>query len=399
MGRTGCTNKTRKGGNVTDTAIQKTQPQGLEAWQGKLDLIKQTVAKGATDVELELFLYTCNRTGLDPLAKQIYAIKRKSKQGDQWIETLTIQTGIDGYRLIAERTGRYEGQDGPYWCGSDGEWRDVWLLATPPVAAKVGVYRAGFRDALYSVARFDAYKQTRFDRDAKKEVLMGLWAKMPDVMIAKVAEALALRRAFPQDLSGLYTAEEMDQADNGSVMPTPEPVQHRTPARQPAKAAAKVEDVMCSQCGGVNSHTADCPTKQPKQAPKQAEGQVIAPEKSDNKFRANFYVEQIRDGMTKSKAKFQTLTGIVRGRTDKIQIQVFHASLRENTGLLKDNWVDIEVTGKPKPSNPSETMYALENIFGCEDENGYTPWKDGKPAPEDVAQHGVPAGEVFGDTP
>jgi hypothetical protein len=183
-------------------------------------------------------------------------------------------------------------------------------------------------------------------------------------------------------------------------------------------------DVKCSACGGVNGHETDCATKQPfkpkaakpkaeakpepvpskqeqkqEEAPKQAEGQVIEPEKSDNKFRANFYVEQIRDGMTKSKAKFQTLTGIVRGRTDKIQIQVFHASLRENTGLLKDNWVDIEVTAKPKTSNPSETMYALENIFGCEDENGYTPWKDGKPAPEDVTQHGVPAGEVFGDTP
>lgn len=365
---------------MTDTAIQKTQPQGLEAWQGKLDLIKQTVAKGATDTELELFLYTCNRTGLDPLARQIYAIKRGAQ--------MTIQTGIDGYRLIAERTGKYAGQEGPWWCGDDGIWRDVWLNDKPPAAAKISVLRNDFEKPLTAVAVFKKYSAGQ-----------NLWLKMPDVMIAKVAEALALRRAFPQDLSGLYTAEEMDQADNGTIMPTPQPVQHRTPARQPAKAAAKVEDVMCSQCGGINSHTDDCPTKQPKQAPKQAEGQVLEPEKSDNKFRANFYVEKITDSVTGSKAKYQTLTGIIRGRTDKIRIQIFHASLRENTGLLKGNWVDIEVTGKPKPSNPSETMYALENIFGCEDENGYTPWKDGKPAPEDVTQHGVPAGEVFGDTP
>ncbi|HEY6022356.1 MAG TPA: recombinase RecT, partial [Candidatus Paceibacterota bacterium] len=82
-------------------AIQKAQPQEIAAWQDKLDLIKQTVAKGATNTELDLFLYTCRRTGLDPLAKQIYAIKRKSKQGEQWVDTMTIQTGIDGYRLIA----------------------------------------------------------------------------------------------------------------------------------------------------------------------------------------------------------------------------------------------------------------------------------------------------------
>jgi phage recombination protein Bet len=389
---------------VTDTAIQKSnqQPQGLEAWQGKLDLIKQTVAKGATDTELELFLYTCNRTGLDPLAKQIYAIKRKSKQGDQWVENLTIQTGIDGYRLIAERTGRYEGQDGPYWCGTDGEWKDVWLLSTPPSAAKVGVFRAGFRDALYSVARFDAYKQTRFDKDSKKQVLMGLWEKMPDVMIAKVAEALALRRAFPQDLSGIYTSEEMQQADNVEVTPTPEPVQHRTPARQPAKAAPKQnEDVMCSQCSGVNGHTADCPTKQPKQAaPVQAEGKVIEPESKDNKkYLAFFYVESVKDGVTKSKAPYQTLTGIIRGQQNKIQVQIFHASLRANTGLLKGNWAELEVSAKPKASNPTETMYAVENIIGCEDETGYTPWKDGKPAPEDITEHGLPVEEVFGDTP
>jgi hypothetical protein len=218
---------------------------------------------------------------------------------------------------------------------------------------------------------------------------------------AKVDATLSATRS-----SGVFTQdiEDMDVGDRSATTSpepktAPQPVQHRTPARQPAKAAAKVEDVMCSQCGGINSHTDDCPTKQPKQSPKQAEGQVIEPEKSDNKFRANFYVEKITDSVTGSKAKYQTLTGIIRGRTDKIRIQIFHASLRENTALLKDNWVDIEVTAKPKTSNPSETMYALENIFGCEDENGYTPWKDGKPAPEDVTQHGVPVGEVFGDTP
>jgi len=187
---------------MAERAIAVVQNGGLaapEMWQWnreQLDLMKATVAVGLTDNEFDLFVHVARHRRLDPFAKQIYAIRRGGK--------LTFQTSIDGFRLIAQRSMEYAGQDGPYWCGVDGVWREVWFDKTPPAAAKVGVLRTGFRDYVYAVARWTNYASVN---------TQNVWATMPDLMLAKVAEALALRRAFPEELSGLYTSDEMDQAD------------------------------------------------------------------------------------------------------------------------------------------------------------------------------------------
>src|SRR6266850_405983 len=151
-------------------------------------LIKRTICKDATNDEFQLFVQQCQRTRLDPFTKQIYFIKDKNGK-------VNVMASIDGLRLIADRSGVYAGQTKPEWCGQDGAWVDVWLQDKPPLAARVGVYRQGFVEPLYATAMYKAYAPSNASP-------YSTWGKMPEHMLAKVAESLALKKAFPNEMSG-----------------------------------------------------------------------------------------------------------------------------------------------------------------------------------------------------
>ncbi len=186
----------------------------------QVELLKKTVAKGANDDEFALFLHMCERTKLDPFAKQIYCLKRRTMDDEgKWVDAMVTQVGIDGFRLVAERTGDYCGQTAPQFFDAAGNAREVWLDSKkPPLACKVGVLKRGFTEPLYAIALYDEYVQRKRDGLPNRQ-----WKEKPTIMLAKCAEAMALRKAFPNDLSGVYTDDELPVGEVDDT-PTPTPV-------------------------------------------------------------------------------------------------------------------------------------------------------------------------------
>lgn len=166
----------------------------------RLQLLKDVFFKTASHEEFQLFVHACERTGLDPFMKQIYPVKRWDSTLKR--EAMTIQTGIDGYRLIAERTGCYAPGREPTF-SYDANGKVISATAYVKKLTKDGTWHE-----IPATAFFDEYCQKTKDGNPTS-----MWAKMPHSQLAKCAESLAIRKAFPAELSGLYTKEEMDQSD------------------------------------------------------------------------------------------------------------------------------------------------------------------------------------------
>ena len=190
-------------------------------------MIRETFANGANDSEFAVLMEVAKTRRLNPLMRQIHFVKRWTPRGDVW----SVQVSIDGLRAIAERTGLYAGQDEPEFTEEeDGSLK----------CCKVRVYRKDWPRAAVGVAYFAEYVQTTRDKQTGKVRPNEMWGRMPHTMLAKCAEALALRKAFPEDMGGLYTGDEMGQAENDR--PEPADVKHeRQPSReQPRQMPAEV---------------------------------------------------------------------------------------------------------------------------------------------------------------
>ncbi len=174
------------------TKIEKFSPVTSHFDEKQIELIKNSICKGATNEELQFFLMACQKTGLDPFSRQIYSVPRGNQR--------TIQTSVDGFRLIADRSGKYApGREPTYEYSKDGSL----LSATSYVMkqTKDGTWHEVSANACFS--EYNAGSP--------------LWKKMPRAMLSKCAECLALRKSFPAEMSGIYGQEEMDQSDNNKI--------------------------------------------------------------------------------------------------------------------------------------------------------------------------------------
>lgn len=171
----------------------------------QIDLMKRTIAKGASDDELKMFIQVCKGASLNPFLKQVFLVPRwDSREGR---EIRAIQVSIDGFRAIAESGGQYAGNDDPAFEGEEtvtvGDKTKKQVVH--PTKATVTVYKIieGQRYPFSATARWSEYYPG--------EKMGFQWHSRPFLMLGKCAEALALRKAFPKLLSGMYAQEEMEK--------------------------------------------------------------------------------------------------------------------------------------------------------------------------------------------
>jgi phage recombination protein Bet len=191
------------------TALAKIEPltHTISKVEDQSNLIKEIFCKGLESDEISLFLAVCKRSGLDPFVKQIYAVKRRDwKLGK---DVMTVQTSIDGLRLIADRTGCYApGEKQPFF-DYDNQGRLRSATCYVKKQTKDGTWHEFGVPVLYN-----EFVQTFRDKNSGELKPTNFWLNMGHNQLLKCSEAQGLRKAFPQELSQIYTSDEMQQAYN-----------------------------------------------------------------------------------------------------------------------------------------------------------------------------------------
>lgn len=203
---------------MNQVAVRQAEPNYLIPQQLK-DIYMKTVFNGLTEDEAVVAYRLAKRRNLDVEAKQIFFVPYTDKQGRR---SVVSQTSIDGFRLIASKSGKYGGSVDPKLTVKfkDGTKAVLSHEEYDPseidhiISGTISVINTDFPQPQTATALFKSYCKQYNGNPT------GLWATMPDVMILKCAEALALRKAFPQDLSGIYTSDEMEQAKNDNSFNT-----------------------------------------------------------------------------------------------------------------------------------------------------------------------------------
>ncbi len=312
--------------NAEHAALAVVAPKELAITPEQVTIARNTVAKGLNDAQFSVYLYNCQRQGVHPLDGLIVPIVRT----DAGESKLTFVTTVDLLRSRAADTDDYAGSDDPIF-----EYLDP-ANVNKPTAATVTVWKFvhGEKCAFTATARYDEYYP------GEKQGFM--WRSKPHVMLGKCAEGLALRKAFPKQLAGLYLEEEL-QKDNKparSTKPAEKPVgqvkcsecnaigmhlpkcskRQTAPATTaaPEQSSPKEENIMCGDCGKVNGHAADC--KYAKKA-----------DPDMNLTEIVVVINSIDSKTTKPGSKGETKPYLILGVTDRENLEwkmyVWHQSL------------------------------------------------------------------------
>lgn len=228
------------------TALHRPQAAPLDFTTEQRKMILDSFLNGATEAEATVLLELARLRRLNPITRQIHFVKRWD--GERSCYVWAAQVGIDGFRAIAERTGLYDGQDEPeFEYDKNGGLR----------LCRVKIYRKDWSRAAVGVAHMAEYAQKKKDGSPTS-----MWANKPHVMIAKCAEALAFRKAFPEDTSGLYAPEEMP-AEERELNPAPQRQAAMPAQSQTGKASAVLKEKLKAQLAKSEVVEPESPAEEP----------------------------------------------------------------------------------------------------------------------------------------